>query len=169
MQHTRALKTATVLVSILLTLGLLEVASRVVCRLTKRDITRYQPTSAYNVALADARRFISHPFLPFAPRPADARTIKVYRAETARTYAMTYKLNVLGFRTPDRPFTKPAHVKRIVCLGGSTTFDGFTDTETWPALLEAKLNAAARAGAGQVEVINLGMDNATSAGSFIRA
>jgi lysophospholipase L1-like esterase len=162
----RTLKVATVVISIFCALGLLEFIIWATFWATGRDITRYQPTSAYNVTLADARRFVSHPFLPFAPRPGDARTIKVFSPDTGRAYTTIYTLNSLGFRTPERPFAKAPGVKRIVCLGGSTTFGGATDAETWPALLEARLNAV-YASRVRVEVINLAMDNAASPTSLV--
>ena len=53
-------------------------------------------------------------------------------------------------------------------LGGSTTFDGPTNEQTWPALLEKKLNARYADSGYQIEVINLGVDMAGSPMSLIQ-
>jgi hypothetical protein len=161
----RAVKVTMVLTSVLLTLGAFEIGLRVFFAIRGKDIKLYQPSSVYN-PVSDKRRFTEHPFLPYAPRPNDARTLYVYRPETAQTYSYTYALNSLGFRTPERPFHKEPGTKRIITLGGSTTVDGFVDSDTWPALLEAKLNERYQ-GKAKVEVINLGVDMASSPTSLI--
>lgn len=64
--------------------------------------------------------------------------------------------NALGHRGPDLAPVKPADGYRVACLGGSTTF-GFgasSDAATWPAALQARLQAAA--GGRAVEVLNAG-------------
>jgi hypothetical protein len=62
-------------------------------------------------------------------------------------------INSLGFRTAERPFEKPAGVKRIVVVGDSHS-EAYTvdDDETWLVLLEAEL-----ARDFPVEVISLGV------------
>lgn len=156
-------KLATVILSTAFALLLAEVGVRVLFRATGRDIEAYRPARVYAETLSTSARFTSHPFLPYAPRPHDWRTLTVFRPATGQSYSTAYKLNSLGFRGPDLPFEKPAGVQRIVCLGGSTTFDGFTDDTTWPARLEARL----RARGANVEVINLGVDMAASPMSLI--
>jgi hypothetical protein len=160
-------KLAVIMASTLLTLLTLEGGLRLIFKIRGMDIRAYQPSGAYNLTLSDNRRFISHPFLPYAPRPNDSRNLYVYRAETNRGYDYRYSLNSLGFRTPERPFKKPEGVKRIVTLGGSTTVDGFTDAETWPARLEERLNERYRSKGVRVEVINLGVDMAASPTSLL--
>jgi len=66
------------------------------------------------------------------------------------------RINSLGFRSPERPAEREdADVVRILCLGGSNVYGAEVgDTETWPAQLEARLNAAA--GGRRFEVWNLG-------------
>lgn len=157
------IKLSVILASVLITLATLETCVHLYFKLSGKDITVYQPSVAYNLALADQRRFVSHPFLPFAARPGDARTIRIWRAESKRMSSLDYSMNALGFRTPDLPFDKPEGVRRIVCLGGSTTFDGQTDAETWPARLESRL----RERGIHAEVINLGVDMAASPTSLI--
>ena len=144
-----------------------EAGLRLFFKLGRRDINAFKPLSAYNESLPEQGGFVSHPFLPFAQRPGDRRTLRIYRPETKRIYSYDYSLNSLGFRTPERPFEKPAGVKRIVTLGGSTTVDGFTDSETWPARLEAKLNETYAGKGVRVEVINLGVVAAASPTSLI--
>lgn len=78
-----------------------------------------------------------------------------------------YTNNSLGFRTPERPFEKPDSTKRIVTVGGSTTFDGPTNDQTWPALLEQKLNDHYARSGYKIEVINMGVDMAASPTSLI--
>jgi hypothetical protein len=58
-------------------------------------------------------------------------------------------------------------VKRVITLGGSTTFDGPTNEQTWSALLENKLNVYYSETGFKVEVINLSMDAAASPTSLI--
>lgn len=157
-------KLLTLCLSLIVSLLLCEVALRIYFRAKGRQIARYQPSSV-NSQTDDPRRFVSHPFLPYAPRPNDGRTMSVYRPETNQSYQVTYQLNSLGFRTPERPFEKGANVKRIVTLGGSTTFDGLTDQETWPARLEYLLSQAYPN--EKIEVINLGVDMAASPTSLI--
>jgi hypothetical protein len=153
--------------STFLTLLVFEVSLRAVFKARGRDIRAYQPSTVYNLAHADRSRFVSHPFLPYSARPGDSRTLYVYREETNRTYDYRYALNALGFRTPERSFEKPSGVKRIITLGGSTTVDGFTNAETWPARLESRLNERYRSKGIAVEVINLGLDMGSSPMSLI--
>jgi hypothetical protein len=161
------LKTSVVIVSVVVALLLAEVALRLFFKLSGRDINAFKPASAYNEKPSELPRFVSHPFLPFAQRPGDRRVLRVFRPETNRTYLYDYSLNSLGFRTPERPFEKPQGVKRIVTLGGSTTVDGFKDSETWPARLEAMLNELYAEKGVKVEVINLGVVMAASPTSLI--
>ncbi len=71
----------------------------------------------------------------------------------------TISINRHGYR--DREFTvpKPAGILRVVCIGGSTTVQGASNEETYPALLERLLRE--RFGP-QVEVWNLGVSGVCS-------
>jgi hypothetical protein len=71
----------------------------------------------------------------------------------------TVSINSLGYR--DREFTvkKPPGIVRIACIGGSTTVQGFSNEETYPALLEKLLRA--RFGP-HVQVLNLGVSHVNS-------
>ena len=73
-----------------------------------------------------------------------------------------YRFNSQGIRGPERtPYPKPG-VFRIIVVGDSVTMGhGVAEEDTYPALLEQKLNAAAMA--DRFEVINLGISNANLA------
>jgi hypothetical protein len=162
------LNSSIALAATLFALLLLEAGLRGYYHFKDLDINTLKPSSALYPGVEEQRRFFtSHPFLPFAQRPGDRGSIKYYSPETKRIYVYDYSLNSLGFRTPERPFEKPAGVRRIVTLGGSTTVDGFTDAETWPARLEARLNESYAANGVRVQVINLGISGAASPTSLI--
>lgn len=69
--------------------------------------------------------------------------------------------NSAGYRSPERSFARRPGVRRILCAGGSTTFDlgAANDPATWPALLEAGLPGT--------EVWNAGFPGWTSAENLI--
>lgn len=76
------------------------------------------------------------------------------------------QVNALGFRGPE-PAPEPARgTLRLIALGGSSTFchDVSDDAHTWPARLEARLTAALGA---PVEVINLGLPGYDTANSKV--
>ncbi|HEX8136004.1 MAG TPA: SGNH/GDSL hydrolase family protein [Pyrinomonadaceae bacterium] len=141
---------------------LLEGILRLYFLVTHRDIRLYRPSVVSGLMRG---RFTSHPFLPFASRPLDSRKLFVYREEIGQTLEVDIKTNSLGFRTEDRPFEKPPGTKRVIVLGGSTTMDGPTNQETWPALLEKKLNETYPN--TRIEVINFGLDMGSSPMSLI--
>ena len=69
-------------------------------------------------------------------------------------------LNSQGYRSPERSAAKPADVRRVLCAGGSTTFDSLADRNetTWPWLLEQELRQRGL----PVEVWNAGVPTWTS-------
>jgi lysophospholipase L1-like esterase len=72
---------------------------------------------------------------------------------TTGDHTTTETVNSLGFRTPERPFAKPAGTKRVLIIGDSHTEAYVVDDgETYPELLERSLAAA-----GPTEVIALGV------------
>lgn len=77
------------------------------------------------------------------------------------------RMNNRGFRGKDITLPKPPGVFRIVCVGGSTTVEGWTDDTTYPAILEQTL--AREFGPGAVEVINCGISSLSSAGEVQKA
>jgi hypothetical protein len=68
-------------------------------------------------------------------------------------------INGRGFRTRDFDVPKPPRTIRVVCIGGSTTVQGSTNDETYPAILEELLKPSV---ASPVEVLNLGVSGAYS-------
>jgi lysophospholipase L1-like esterase len=101
------------------------------------------------------RLYRRHAFLNTAPR------------EGARVHAFGKQagFNSLGYRSPERPLARPAGVLRILCAGGSTTFDllAASDDRTWPRRLEETL----RRRRPRLEVWNAGFPGWTSLESLI--
>ena len=60
-------------------------------------------------------------------------------AVVARNVRFVIQMNSYGFRTHEFQVPKPEGMVRIICIGGSTTFAGRTNEDTYPALLEASL------------------------------
>jgi hypothetical protein len=112
----------------------------------------------------------SNPFLTTNLQEATAKTLwkKPWHAyqpgahlETRigdELYAVT--INSLGFRTHEFTEQKPPGTLRIVCIGGSTTVQGRTNDETYPAILERRLRAEAPS--RPLEVLNLGVSGSYS-------
>jgi lysophospholipase L1-like esterase len=92
-----------------------------------------------------------HPYLAYAPLPSWT---------TPPDQGKQASHNELGFRGPLPAIPKPDGIKRVVCLGGSSTYGTgpSSDAATWPAQLEQELNAQleARGESTRVEVINGG-------------
>ncbi|MCL4807985.1 MAG: SGNH/GDSL hydrolase family protein [Thermoanaerobaculia bacterium] len=93
-----------------------------------------------------------HPFLSVAGRPGGV----------ARVPGHDVRFNSLGIRGPEVEMPKPAGRFRVVCEGGSTTFDllAADDASTWPALLGGLLGPDA-------DVVNGGFPGWTSVQSLI--
>jgi lysophospholipase L1-like esterase len=69
--------------------------------------------------------------------------------------SFTVRINALGFRGKEFTVERPPGGRRIVAVGGSTTFGtSNAERETYPALLEARLDGE---GSRRVEVINAGV------------
>ena len=74
--------------------------------------------------------------------------------------------NALGYRGDDVMVPKPAGVFRIVCLGGSTTYD--SDIEDWTSAYPSQLGRVLRErGYARVETVNAGAAGWTSWESLI--
>lgn len=83
--------------------------------------------------------------------------------ESKRGLVMTS--NSLGFRGEEIAVPKPAGVYRIVCLGGSTTYDELvSDADTFAVQLQAALRKARPD--RKIEVVNAGVPSYTSAESL---
>lgn len=72
----------------------------------------------------------------------------------------TVNINSHGFRTKEFKAEKPSDVFRIICIGGSTTFQGNTNEMTYPAILERKLQK--RYPDVNIEVLNFGISGTKS-------
>jgi lysophospholipase L1-like esterase len=91
----------------------------------------------------------------------------VYTLNPTTSESREPHINSLGFRGPEFSKNKPRGTYRVICLGGSTTFGTreLDDSQTYPALLERKLNQTP--GPLRFEVINAGVLGWTSAESLI--
>jgi lysophospholipase L1-like esterase len=149
------LRTAIILA---ITAGLLALAEGAT-RLVLRFSTGAWPHTAASRVRAQQdealRLYRRHPFLDAAPR------------EGTRVHAFGKQAgwNTLGYRSPERPLARPAGALRVLCAGGSTTFDllAASDDRTWPWRLEEKL----RRRRPRLEVWNAGFPGWTSLESLI--
>jgi len=84
--------------------------------------------------------FKAHPYLIVAGKPSVSITHK----------GKTISHNSLGFRGKEVALSKKEGVRRIITIGGSTTYcTGIDDVQTWPYYMEKELG-------DHYEVINLG-------------
>jgi lysophospholipase L1-like esterase len=125
---------------------LLEVTAQLVVRIT----TGVLPIM--DVGGPNAELFAPHPYLVGMPRAG-----KVVERGGAKA-----TINALGYRGGEIERRKPVGVRRIVALGGSTTFGVYVDDrDTWPSRLQKTLG-------GDFEVINAGVPGFTSAENLIQ-
>lgn len=96
------------------------------------------------------RLYRRHPYLNTAPR----------EGMSAAAFGKQASFNSLGYRSPERPREKPPGSVRIVCSGGSTTFDilSVDDSKTWPWQMEGMLRELGL----DAEVFNAGFPGWTS-------
>ncbi len=143
------------LITALLLLAAGEVLLRVALRVRDGAWPRTR-SAAFREEIAVLRRiYRGHAYLNTAPREGGE----------AAAFGKRASLDRLGYRSPERPRTKPAGVTRVLLSGGSTTFDVLApdDASTWPRLLETRLRAVYPA----VEVWNAGFPGWTSQESVI--
>jgi lysophospholipase L1-like esterase len=78
-----------------------------------------------------------------------------------------FRINSQGFRGREFSVAKTPGMLRVVCLGGSTTFDigSIGKALPWPEVMETQLRA--RLGAQAIEVLNLGIPGSNSLDSLI--
>lgn len=117
-------------------------------------VLRFVPVPGFTTGVLDPpfldserhRRLEPHPYLVGAPKPGWASLPKQKQASH----------NSFGLRGAEIALKKPAGVRRIVCLGGSSTYGNGpqSDGATWPARLQVLLNQ--RRPEVPVEVINGG-------------
>lgn len=73
--------------------------------------------------------------------------------------------NRFGYRSADVAVPKPKNVFRILCLGGSTTYEGRDNESTYPALLQKELRGAFPG--RTIEVVNCGVEGLNSRANFL--
>lgn len=147
------LVTACLIVLILAVAG--EAAIRVYVRVRTGRWQETQIAQSYDDARARSALFARHPFLNAAPKDGAHSLIAGREAS----------FSPLGYRSADRPRAKSPGTFRILCSGGSTTFDLLApdDAHTWPVQLERSLREPGRS----VEVWNAGFPGWTSAENLI--
>ncbi|MEW6144782.1 MAG: SGNH/GDSL hydrolase family protein [Thermodesulfobacteriota bacterium] len=131
-----------VLLSVLITLAILEIGTRVwLDFIAPEDVSLEY--SLYSYLSPDNQRYVRHHYLNYYPNPEYRR---------GKTYH-----NSLGYRNDEFLAEKPEGVFRIVLLGGSSTYNiGIDDNDkTWAAQLEKILRD--KYGYKNVEVINAGV------------
>ncbi|MFA6316120.1 MAG: hypothetical protein WC943_01780 [Elusimicrobiota bacterium] len=123
-------------------------------RWTGLDRRLLSPLLYYQHDQLDLHQPSKDPGRIFELRPG-ARTTGPRSEDPTIPGSSSYTVNSLGLRDKERPPSKPQGVKRIVVLGGSTTFGaGVRDGETFPARLEHILN---KRSPGRFEVWNAGL------------
>jgi lysophospholipase L1-like esterase len=129
------------------TLILGEALTRVVFKITRRDIARYrriQPTG---------HDFQSHPYISYI-----LTANRKYYDSFGNTVC---SINSLGFRGEEVSIEKTAGTFRIICVGGSTTFGAQGDKYNWPYVLQQLLREHFLH--KEIEVINAGVPAYSSA------
>ena len=136
-------------------LGALELGARAGLRIRSGTWPETRMSRFYGDLTTALSLYRRHPYLNVAPR----------EATRARAFGREASFNALGYRSSERPLTKPEGVVRILCAGGSTTFDilAARDEETWPWRLEGKLRGRGL----PVEVWNAGFPGWTSLENLI--
>ena len=139
----------------ILLLGVLEFTVRVGSRLTSGDWPETRMSSFRSELTTALHLYRRHPYLNVGPR----------EGARVRAFGKQASFSTLGYRSPERSIEKPEGVVRILCAGGSTTFDilALRDEESWPWRLEAKL----RHHGLPVEVWNAGFPGWTSLENLI--
>jgi len=147
-------------------------AGEAALRVRERFLLKSEPPSTWagdyqaylQVSHQADRMFVrdpADPLIPYKNRPGFSMELPLPSGQL-----WSCRINSLGFRGEEFAARKPAGTVRILCLGGSTTFWGYSDAETYPALLQKRLREAA---AGRpLEVLNLGVSGYTSAMSAER-
>ncbi len=130
----RAVRSTLAFVAVTLALlAACEGGARVVGRLRNGAWPTTQSALIFDRLVASVRAlFRPDPWLNAAPRQG------AHIAPGPGVYA---GFNALGYRSPERPLAKPPGTRRIVCEGGSTTFDTMVtiDERSWPWQLEQLL------------------------------
>ncbi len=124
--------------------------TRVALRLAYGDWPQAAAVLEYRRVQDALELYRRHPYLNTAPREG---------ADVTRQ-GRSASLNSAGYRSPERPRDAPPGTLRLVCSGGSTTFDltAESNDQSWPWMLETRLRASGR----EIEVWNAGFPGWTS-------
>lgn len=142
----------------LIALALLgEGAARIVDHVRGTDSSQSPPQDP------DQSVIVPHPYVGYIPRPSFSAS------PPGAKHSFTH--NAQGFRGPEIETPKSPRTFRVACIGGSTTqgLRSESDHETWPARLQAHLQAALPPDGpfDRVECLNGGAGGYTSLESFI--
>lgn len=150
-RSTRKLLLVSLAIVVLTTLGV-EIGVRVLHRVRHGKWSVVDPGNA----AANSRLYVGHVWLGQMLTPG----------ANANLPGRTIHINSRGYRGSEFPLEKPTGVRRLVCLGGSTTFDikVSDDAHAWPAQLERLLHDS---GARDVHVINAGTNGYALSRSLI--
>jgi len=148
-----AQKSRDVFIILILTavLGILaEVCTRVVIRFQAHSWPATQAVEFDTEIRGLIRLYRRHPFLNTAPR----------EGMSAAAFGKRVSFNSLGYRSPERQVKKSPGTIRILCAGGSTTFDilSVNNSQTWPWQMEQILRERGL----DAEVFNAGFPGWTS-------
>ncbi len=113
----------------------------------------------FDIHLREATPIFRLPEPPLGPEiSSEIPSVRYKRNWRPQGLFSTY--NNHGFRDDDVVLPKPEGLYRIVCIGGSTTEEGNSNEQTYPNIMERKLQE--RFGKQRVEVINCGISGITS-------
>ena len=128
--------------------------------------------SNFKINNSETVRFSEHPYLPFVYRFNDNRLYCQYCSITGTFERISYFTNNYGRLGNDYSFAKDTNEYRILVLGGSTSFlpgirfgEISNISDTWPAILEKKLNS--NFANKKYRVINLSIEGHSSECSLI--
>lgn len=139
-------RTALVLLTVLFLVGL-ELCTRFYVAHLAPQATHDSVVRAGLIAEPKEWKFRPHPFLQYVGNS---------------TYQTQYlSFNAVGFPGPELPRTKAPGTIRVLCIGGSTTEDGY------PEKMQAWLNSQHGGDGVRFEVMNYGLQGYTSAHSVI--
>ena len=135
--------------------GLIEVGIRIVIRLQTQSWPVTEAVSFDTGIRELLRLYRRHPFLNTAP----------HEGSRVATFGKEASLNSLGYRSPERDLKKAPGKIRVLCSGGSTTFDTLAedDAHTWPWEMETTL----RDRGVDLEVFNAGFPGWSSLENLI--
>jgi lysophospholipase L1-like esterase len=133
-----------------------EVALRAERTWARRNVARYREANVFEkgreVLEASGDTLWLQPGVRYRPGARLAMDVAGERYEIV--------INSRGFRSHEFAERKPPGVFRVICIGGSTTVQGRTNDDTYPAHLERMLRA--RYPGREIEVLNLGINGTGS-------